>query len=147
MNNQDLVEITLQVCPEELLLPMVGTSICAGFPSPSDDYLEDPIDLNRLLIQRPAATFLWRVQGESMIEAGIHDGDILIVDRSIKPANGHVVIAYVNGEKSVKYLHMNGKTTLSFANSKLPPYQLSDGADVEIWGVVMWNLHNHIKKK
>ena len=83
-----------------------------------------------------------------MIEAGIYDGDILIVDRSVTPAHGHVVVAVVNGEKSVKRLEQaKGRARLSFANSQMPAYQMPEGVEVEIWGVVTWNLHQQITKK
>ena len=80
----------------------VAGSVAAGFPSPAEQYLEPPLDLNELLVKRPAATFFVRVQGDSMINAGIRDKDLLVVDRSITPANGDIIIAAVDGEFTVK---------------------------------------------
>jgi DNA polymerase V len=123
-------------------LPISGSNVCAGFPSPADDYLEEPIDLSELLVTRKAATFLWRVQGQSMIDAGIYDGDILIVDRSVEPRPGQVVVAIINGEHSIKQL-LPGMH-LAFANKSMPEFRLPDNAEVEIWGIVTWNLHRHL---
>ena len=81
---------------------------CAGFPSPAEQYLEPPLDLNELLVKRPAATFFVRVEGDSMINAGIHDKDLLVVDRSLTPANGDIIIAAVDGEFTVKTLRVLG---------------------------------------
>lgn len=123
-------------------LPIAGTKVCAGFPSPADDYLEDPIDLYRLLVPRKACTYLWRVEGHSMIDVGIYNGDILVVDRSVSPRPGHVVIAIVDGEKSIKLLKHGMR--LSFANKTMTHFTLPEEAEVTIWGVVTWNLHRHL---
>ncbi|MBT7942156.1 MAG: translesion error-prone DNA polymerase V autoproteolytic subunit, partial [Alphaproteobacteria bacterium] len=85
-------------------LPFFATAVQAGFPSPADDYMEGALDLNEHLIRRPAATFFLRVLGDSMTGAGIHSGDLLIVDRSIHPIDGHIVIAVIDGELTVKRL-------------------------------------------
>ena len=82
--------------------PQVAGSVTAGFPSPDEQYLEPPLDLNELLVKRPAATYFVRVEGDSMIGAGIHDKDLLAVDRSLSPANGDIIIAAVDGEFTVK---------------------------------------------
>ena len=88
----------------------VAGSVVAGFPSPAEQYLEPPLDLNELLVKRPAATFFVRVDGDSMINAGIHDKDLLVVDRSITPANGDIIIAAVDGEFTVKTYRTGMKT-------------------------------------
>ena len=80
----------------------VSGSVVAGFPSPAEQYQETPLDLNELLVKRPAATFFVKVQGDSMIGEGIHDGDLLVVDRSLRPASGDVIIACVDGDFTVK---------------------------------------------
>src|SRR5215216_4379648 len=90
--------------PETLPLPLVGRLVPAGFPSPADDYLESEIDLNRYLIERPAACYLMRVSGSSMTGAGIMDGDLVVVDRSVEAAPGHVVVAVLDGEMTIKRL-------------------------------------------
>ena len=87
----------------------VSGSVVAGFPSPAEQYLEPPLDLNELLVKRPAATYFVRVQGDSMIGAGISDGDLLVVDRSMRPADGDVIIASVDGDFTVKTLRVGGK--------------------------------------
>ena len=90
--------------PKRLPIPLFISKVAAGFPSPADDYIEKNLDLNELLIQKPAATFFVKVQGESMLDAGIHPNDILIVDRSIEAVSGKIVICALNGELTVKRL-------------------------------------------
>ena len=87
----------------------IAGSVVAGFPSPAEQYLEPPLDLNELLVKRPAATYFVRVEGDSMIEAGIHDGDLLVVDRSLRPASGDVIIASVDGDFTVKTLRLGNR--------------------------------------
>ena len=125
----------------ELRVPMFEHAICAGFPSPADDFLEDAVDVARLLITNPPATFLWRVDGDSMQDAGIFDRDILVVDRSLEPRDRDVVVAIVNGERSLKRLRLRGGPRLAFDNRRLPPFEAPELADIELWGVVTWNLH------
>lgn len=88
----------------EVLVPLYLKGLCAGFPLPADDYIDERVDLARLLIRNPAATFLWRVSGWSMRDAGNYDKDILVVDRSLQPRHGDVVVAIVNGERALKRL-------------------------------------------
>ena len=125
---------------ESLLLPMVGTRICAGFPSPADDFLDEEIDLATILRPNPAS-FLWRVRGSSMIEAGIHDGDLIVVDRSATPKDGDVVVCTINGENSLKLFEDRGAMRLAFANSDMPAFAIDEAAEIEIWGVATWSLH------
>ena len=87
---------------DSFILPMVGTRVCAGFPSPADDFLDEEIDLVAILTPNAAATFLRRFAGNSMLDAGIHDGDVIVVDRSVKPKHGRVVVCAINGETSLK---------------------------------------------
>ncbi len=123
-------------------LPMIAHGLCAGFPSPADDHLDETIDLTRLLVSNPPATFLWRVDGSSMRDAGIYHGDLLVVDRSLDPRDGDVVVATVHGERSLKRLHIrNGRPRLSFENSDMPAFDLPEVADAELWGVVVCNIH------
>lgn len=124
-------------------LPLYQSIISAGFPSPADDDIEDKLDLNELLIKHPAATFFLRVSGSSMINAGIHNNDILIVDRSLEPTHGKVVIASVNGELTVKRLCYQGKKIQLVAeNDTYPPINISEDADFRIWGVVTNVIHS-----
>lgn len=125
-----------------LPMPLVLESLCAGFPSPADDYLDDNIDLTRVLMPNRPATFLWRVGGHSMIEAGIYDGDLLVVDRSLKPQHNDIVVAVVNGERSLKRLNLRGaRPNLVCENKNFPEFLVPDGAEIEIWGVVRCNIH------
>ena len=122
--------------------PMFTEQVAAGFPSPADDYLEGNLDLNKYLIKHPVATYFVRVTGDSMVGAGIHSGDILIVDRAIEPTSRRVVIAIINGELTVKrLLRKNGKIILMPENEKYKPIEIKDETDLEIWGVVTTVLH------
>ena len=125
-------------CPRPLFLVPVS----AGFPSPADDYLEGKLDLNHHLIKHAAATFFVKVKGDSMSEAGIHSGDLLIVDRALEPTDNSVVIAIVNGELTVKRLCKRGGTLLLMpGNGKYEPLPITTGTDFEIWGVVTHVIH------
>ena len=119
------------------LLPLADASVRAGFPSPAADFGETRIDLMAELITHPQATFLLRVRGLSMVDAGLGDGDTIIVDRAIKPANGHIVVAVVDGEFTVKHLQMRaGRVKLKAANPTFPDIVPKDGQTIEVWGVV-----------
>ena len=124
-------------------LPFYQHAISAGLPSPTEDDMEDKLDLNELLIKHPSATFFLRVSGLSMIKAGIHHNDILIVDRSIEPSDGKIVIAAVNGELTVKRLSVEGKKVQLVAeNDNYEPIDITDDCDLHIWGVVTNVIHN-----
>ena len=124
------------------LLPLYRCSVSAGFPSPADDHLDGQLDLNEFLIHHPAATFLMRASGRSMLGAGIHDGDILIVDRSLDPKDGMVVIAAVNGELTVKRLKtQRNRIFLEPENADYLPIEIAEGDEMEIWGVVTNVIH------
>ncbi|WOI43805.1 translesion error-prone DNA polymerase V autoproteolytic subunit [Acidovorax sp. BLS4] len=119
------------------LLPLAYSTVRAGFPSPAADFGETRIDLMSELVTHPQATFLLRVRGLSMIDAGLGDGDTIIVDRAIKPANGHIVVAVVDGEFTVKHLQLRaGHMKLKAANPTYPDITPKDGQTVEVWGVV-----------
>ncbi len=117
-----------------------------GFPSPAEDYLEKPLDLNEILIRHPESTFAFRVMGESMREVGIHSGDVVVVDRAGIPAPGEIVIAALNGEWTVKLLgSKEGKLHLLPANSENPAYQpipVDELADFRVFGVVQHVIHS-----
>ena len=119
------------------VLPLAGDRVCAGFPSPAEDFAVKRIDLTEVLITHPQATFLLRVSGESMKDAGIFDGDMLVVDKAIKPRHGHVVVAVVDGEFTVKYLYQRaGRVKLKPANVTYPEISPKEGQTIEVWGVV-----------
>jgi len=124
------------------LIPMYGHSISAGFPSPADDYIEDRLDLNELLVNNKSATFFLRVKGDSMVNAGIHHGDIIVVDRSLQPGHRSIVVAVVDGELTVKRLiTCGGSAELHAENPKYAPICLQEGQELTIWGVVTSSVH------
>lgn len=121
---------------QPVLVPLYS-GVRAGFPSPADDFLLKRIDLSDELIQHPEATFLMRIKGRSMVLAGIDDGDIVVVDRAVKPEHGKIVIACVDGEFTCKYLYMvDGITKLQAANPDYEDIVFKDGQTLEVWGVV-----------
>ena len=123
-------------------LPVFLGRLPAGFPSPADDYIEGKLDLNRHLIKHPAATFFVRVTGDSMLDAGIHSGDILIVDRSLEAIDGNVIVASLDGELTVKRLFKQGQTLrLLPANKDYQPIEIQAQQSFEIWGVVTNVIH------
>lgn len=123
-------------------IPLYASSVKAGFPSPADDFIECYLDLNEHLVKHPAATFFVRASGESMINAGIHSGDILVVDRSITPASGHIIIAAIDSELTVKRLTSNkGRLQLTAENPEFAAIDLHDEQAVVIWGVVTSVIH------
>jgi DNA polymerase V len=127
---------------QQLALPLLAGRVPAGFPSPAADYAEATLDLNEHLIRRPASTFFIRITGDSMIGAGVHDGDLAIVDRSIEAHSGHVVVAVVDGEMTIKTLRRrDGATFLEAANPAYQPIAIAADAELEIWGVVTTTIH------
>ncbi|MFW5487163.1 MAG: LexA family protein [Desulfovibrio sp.] len=119
-------------------LPLFLCPVPAGFPSPADDYIEKNLDLNTYLVRNRAATFFIRVSGESMLDAGIQDGDILVVDRSAGAATGCIVVAVLDGELTVKYLRKkNGRVTLVPANDRYPEMEIFPEQDFYVWGTVV----------
>ena len=128
--------------PLVLPLPLFSGKVAAGFPSPADDYVEKTLDLNELLIQKPAATFFVRAQGESMLGAGIHPNDILVVDRSLEPVPGKIVICALNGELTVKRLERNNEQwQLKAENPAYADIVLHEELEMVIWGVVTNVIH------
>lgn len=126
-----------------LAIPFYSSTVRAGFPSPADDYIESYLDLNEHLIDHPAATFMVRASGDSMLGVGIHDGDLLVVDRSLEAAHGRIVIAAVDGELTVKRLSLRaGRVQLIAENNAYPPIDITDEQDMVIWGVVKHVIHS-----
>lgn len=120
-----------------MVLPMASAKVHAGFPSPAEDYLCKRIDLNEVLVTHPQATFMFRVAGDSMKEEGIDDGDMLVVNRALRPRNGHIVVAAVDGEFTVKKLVMRAGRLhrLKAGNPTYPDIIPAEGQTVEVWGV------------
>jgi len=123
-------------------IPLYQDFVPAGFPSPAQDYVERALDLNELLVKRPAATYFVRAQGDSMIDAGIFPGDILVVDRSLEARHGDVVIACLNGELTVKRLETRPQSRLVPMNKAYAPVEIPDNADLELFGVVTSVVHS-----
>jgi SOS-response transcriptional repressors (RecA-mediated autopeptidases) len=123
--------------------PLYLCPIPAGWPSPAEDYIEDTLDLHKFAVRNEAATFFLRASGDSMIGAGILDGDILVVDRSISPVSGKIVIAAIDGELTVKRLSKKGKRLLLIPeNPNYEPIDITHHEDTRIWGVVTFALHS-----
>ena len=128
--------LKLQLAPE----------IRAGFPSPAEEYLHESLDFNRDLVKHPEATFYGRVKGDSMIGAGINDGDIAVIDRSREPHDGSIIVAYINNEFTIKYLDLTHKAEgyieLRPANEAYSPIRINPDDDFEVWGVVVFTIRN-----
>lgn len=127
-------------------ISQIETSVRAGFPSPAGDYLEGKLDLTEHLIQHPSATYYIRVSGDSMINYGIFDNDMLIVDRSLEPRQGDVVIIALDGELTCKLLaYQNNIPYLKSGNPDYPPIEMKN-KEIHIWGVVIHNIHSFRKR-
>ncbi len=124
--------------PPPCELPLLRHRISAGFPSPADEYIEKGLDLNTYLVRNKAATFFFRVMGDSMIGASIHDGDMLIVDRSIEPRHRHIVLAVINNEYTVKRLYSHNEIVeLHAENPAYAPIRFNEYEELQVWGVVV----------
>src|SRR5271165_4506342 len=145
---RDGVTFMRLVRSKDLRLPLFASRLHAGFPSPADDYVEEKIDLNRYLVQHPAATFPVRVDGDSMTGAGIYPGDIAIVDRSlvdsdVKAMHNKIVLAVLDGEFTIKRLSVKGKTVLLVPeNDKYDPIAITEASDFTVWGVVKYSIRH-----
>ncbi len=138
---QSIQPIDLKI-DKSLGLPLFIARVPAGFPSPGEDHIDQNLDLNEHLIRHPAATFYVRARGDSMEGAGIHDGDLLIVDRALDPHHNHVVIAAVDGELTVKRLvRRGGGVALMPENNRYPAIVITETMDCVIWGVVTHVIH------
>lgn len=137
INNVSVIWQCPDPLPESLSIPLFECPVVAGFPSPADDHVQASLDLNELLISHPEATFFVRVAGDSMIDAGIHPGDVLVVDRSKTPVHGSIVIALVNGEYTLKRLYLReDEIRLCPENSHYSPILLTGFDELLVWGVV-----------
>ena len=127
----------IPIASAPLWLGLAGDTVAAGFPSPAEDHHMNRVDLTAKLITHPQATFLLKVSGESMREAGIFNGDTLVVNKAIKPRHGQIVVAVVDGEFTVKQLYQRaGRVKLLPANPTYPPIFPKEGQTIEVWGVV-----------
>jgi len=130
------------VKPSSLSLRYFVSPVAAGFPSPADDYIERHLSLDELLIKHPSATYLVRAEGDSMIGSGIFNQDILLVDRSLTPRHGDIVVAAIGGELTCKYLNLKTRQLVS-ANAKYPPIPIPEDMECLIEGVVTSSLRLH----
>lgn len=130
-----------------LELPFAEEGVRAGFPSPAQDYMENSIDLNRDLVRHPESTFYARVAGNSMIDADLNEGDILIIDKSLEAKSGDVAVCVVNGEFTVKTLDINeDRVVLQPANDEYQPIVITEADNFEVWGVVTYVIKS-LKKR
>lgn len=130
-----------------LKLPLADV-VKAGFPSPASEYECQPIDLARELVRHPECTFYGRVNGDSMMDAGIYDGDILVIDKLLEPYDGAVAVCVIDGEFTVKYIRIEKDTVwLIPANEKYKPIKITEDNDFLIWGVVTHSIRNHTRKR
>lgn len=136
---------------EEVLLPYFPEGIKAGFPSPATDYEEEAIDLNKELVHHKEATFYARVKGDSMIDAGYHPGDIIVIDKSLEPQNGDIVVAYVDGGFTIKELDLSQKNCgiirLVPYNENYKPIIITPEQTTMIWGVVTYCIHRSSRNR
>ncbi len=144
-------DVTLHIFKPDLSshlpLPYAEQGVQAGFPSPAQDYLNESIDLNHELIRHPAATFYARVDGESMIGDGIEPGDILVIDRSIEPADGDLTVCCVDGDFTLKRISLSeGKVWLIPSNERFDPILVTPDNKFEVWGVVTYTIKHHHRR-
>ena len=138
MNKIEIFELT----NKKIYLPVASAKVEAGFPSPATEYEDAQLDINDIVVTNPAATFYVRVKGNSMIDANIHDGDILVVDRSMEAIHGKIVIAVVDGEFTVKTLYKKDDgIKLVPANPDYPEIFIKNEQELEIWGVVSYIIY------
>lgn len=129
-----------------LFLPFADGGIRAGFPSPAQDYLEMAIDLNQELVKHPATTFLGRVCGDSMKDANIKDGDILVIDKALEPKDGDMAVCFIDGEFTVKQIKMGSNCIwLMPANAAYSPIKVTSENEFLIWGIVTYSIHKQHK--
>ena len=137
ISTQLSAQLPVPISDAPLLAKLITSRVCAGFPSPAEDVGAQRIDLAQVLVVHPQATYFLRASGQSMIEAGIFDKDIMVVDRAIKPRHGHIVVAIVDGDFTVKYLHKRAdRIKLRAANPTFPDIVPKEGQVLEVWGVV-----------
>lgn len=143
-----LLSISAADVRTHLPLPYADEGIQAGFPSPAQDYINETIDLNHELIQHPAATFFGRVSGDSMIEEGIEDGDILVIDRSLEPINGDLAVCCVEGDFTLKRISLeNDCIKLVASNKTFKPIVITSDDNFSIWGIVSYTIKKNRRRR
>ena len=132
----------VKIAPSYSEIKLFNSKVSAGFPSPADDYIEKGLSLDELLVKHPSATYLVRASGHSMIGAGIYDGDVLIIDRSVTAITGDIVIASIDGQFTCKFLNIEAQE-LRPANPRYPVIKLHDDIELLIEGVVISSIRMH----
>lgn len=131
---------------EGIELPLVASYVSAGFPSPADDYIEDKIDLGKFLVKNPTSTYFMRVRGTAMEDAKIHDGDVLVIDKSLKPADGVPVVLFLDGVFTIMTFKKNSHGAFLLpANPAGGTIAITEDMDMRVWGVVVWILHKPVR--
>lgn len=140
MSTQDITLSILGALSESSIeIPLASTGVSAGFPSPAEDYLDGMLDLNKHLIKHPASTFFARVDGESMKNASINDGDLLVIDKSIEPYDGCIAVCYIDGDFTLKRVDLtDGKIVLMPENEAYKPIEVKPDDEFAVWGVVRY---------
>ena len=142
LNNNDNLSFYAMENSNLNKVPMYGDSVSAGFPSPAEDYLDLDLNLHDYLVQNPAATFCVRANGDSMINANIKSGDVMVVDRALDPTNNSIVLAVLDGEFTVKRIKKSSdELYLMPANENYQPVKVTSDIDFQIWGVVTFIIH------
>jgi DNA polymerase V len=145
MNSIGAMSEPVPLSAVSMMLPVAAGFIHAGFPSPAEDFEVNRLDLTKILIQHPQSTYFWRARGTSMRDKGIDDGDLLVVDRAVRPQHGHIVVATVDGDFTVKELHLRlGRMRLKAANPTFPDIVPKEGQTIEIWGVVTSSIKRFV---
>ena len=142
--NSSILDFYTANTSTHISLPFIEGGIAAGFPSPAQDYIDLNIDLNQELISNPSSTFYARVKGTSMQDAGIMDGDILVIDKSLEPKDGDTAVCFVDGEFTLKYIKF--ETDMIYlvpANPKFEPIKVTEDNNFCIWGIVTYSIKNH----
>ncbi len=138
LHSSENIDFYSAIVESELELPFVSSGISAGFPSPADDFIDTGIDLNKELIKNPYSTFYGRVRGDSMKDLGIHNGDLLVIDKSLEPQNGKIAVCYIDGEFTVKTIKIeNDCCWLVPANENYKPIKVTAENDFIVWGIVI----------
>lgn len=138
------IDIFLPDLSTHIALPYADGGIQAGFPSPAQDYISESIDLNREIVRHPSATFYGRVSGESMIDEGICEGDILVIDRSLEPTDGDLAVCCLDGEFTLKRIRLeSGRIWLVPSNEMYDPILVTPERQFEAWGVVTHTIKNN----
>lgn len=142
------LEIVRADTVSELVLPYADQGIKAGFPSPAQDYMDLSIDLNRELIRNPSATFYGRVKGDSMQDAGVTEGDVLVIDKSLEPSDGDMAVCFLDGEFTLKFIKIEKDVIwLVPANERYEPIRVTSANDFVIWGIVTYTIKNNRRKR